>query len=381
MTGAEEALMVRRGEIQEALQPMRDYVESRRTEFAGIWLTYPAFGSLDDALTVNVNIVEGLIARESNLQAMIPDGARLEAHYVRFSREDLDTVRTRLRADEPSFPGLVGARLQATETNVPANRVQVYVAPLTDAIALKVADLYQPGIVQVATVTEMGLDSCSGSRLTCGPPWVGGVKIVNMTGLNVCTLGFIVRKPGPTGGYVYASWTAGHCGTATYRRGSSTGPIIGTTSLNADVDGTTADVQVIPIDGTKKTNLTIDDTASCNPCTTRAYTGTAQQAWNADEYGDTVCNNGYVSGKRCGTIRSTDLDNFEYPSGIHLFNQDRATYLRNLGDSGGPIYTTAGSVAAGSHVHFIVIGGITYPVYSHVWEMSLKTSYFVNPIP
>jgi hypothetical protein len=33
--------------------------------------------------------------------------------------------------------------------------------------------------------------------------------------------------------------------------------------------------------------------------------------------------------------------------------------------------------AAGSHVHFTTIGGVVYPIYSHVWEMSAATNYFV----
>jgi hypothetical protein len=91
---------------------------------------------------------------------------------------------------------------------------------------------------------------------------------------------------------------------------------------------------------------------------------------------DTVCNNGYVSGHRCGVIRSTDVDAFPY-LGVTLNNQRRATYVRNDGDSGGPIFTTAGSVAAGSHVHWTNLGGTVYPIYTHVWEMSALTNYFV----
>ncbi len=62
-----------------------------------------------------------------------------------------------------------------------------------------------------------------------------------------------------------------------------------------------------------------------------------------------------------------------------LNNQRRATYVRTGGDSGGPVFTTIGSVAAGSHVHFQTFTGdpVTYPIYSHVWEMSTLSGYSV----
>jgi hypothetical protein len=181
----------------------------------------------------------------------------------------------------------------------------------------------------------------------------------------------IVRK----GTSPYGVWTAGHCGTGTWKQGTTSGTTIGTTvpGTNMSFSGSTADVQVLAIPASQKTNRYIADTATCNPCNTPAMTGTpVQQPFNGDEPGDSVCGNGAFTGRTCGIIKDVDVDEFEYPAGILLYNQRRATYVRAAGDSGGPVVASIGLDAAGNHVHYTTISGIVYPIYSHVWEMSLS---------
>lgn len=121
------------------------------------------------------------------------------------------------------------------------------------------------------------------------------------------------------------------------------------------------------------------DSNSCSPCNTPSLTGTqVQQGFNADEVGDSVCNNGAYTGRSCGVIQSTNVDAFEYPTGVHLYNQRRATYVRAPGDSGGPVVASIGLDAAGSHVHYVTISGVNRPIYSHVFEMSLGGWYVWN---
>ena len=69
--------------------------------------------------------------------------------------------------------------------------------------------------------------------------------------------------------------------------------------------------------------------------------------------------------------------------GNTVYHFRRATYTRKPGDSGGPVWTTAGSAAAGSHTHFVTIptGGTEYAVYSHVYWMTQYSGYSVNPTP
>jgi len=137
-------------------------------------------------------------------------------------------------------------------------------------------------------------------------------------------------------------------------------------------------VQVIPISSTNKTDQIIDDLASCTACNLRAMVN-GQQGQFDDMFGDTVCNEGYVTGKTCGTIKDTDYTFVWQEEGVTLYHFRRASYTRHPGDSGGPVWTTAGSKAAGSHTHFETIGGVDWPVYAHVYWMTQATGYSVNP--
>jgi hypothetical protein len=375
LSAREIKLMEARATIQRTLQPLRDRLAASTDAFAGHWLSYPTGGTVDNAVTVNVNVVSGHDAEASDLRALVPSNATVELHGVPFSGRQLLDVRMALRADENWFKNALGTRLLMTETDVIHNQVVVYVAESNAGIAQAIEQHFGSGKVRVETLDGGGVDACT--RLNCGPPWVGAVKIARVGAGNLCTLGVTVRKPSSS---TYGMWTAGHCGSGTWKQGSTNGATIGATvsGSNHSVDGSTADVQVIAITASTKTNKYIADTASCNPCNTPALTGTqVQQGFNADEVGDSVCDNGAFTGRSCGTIQSTDVDNFEYPAGIHLFNQRRATYVRNGGDSGAPVVASIGLDVAGNHVHYVTISGVNRPIYSHVWEMSLVTGYYV----
>lgn len=336
LTPNELALMNRRGEIQEALGPIREYGKAHAADWGGIWLTYPPGGSPERALTLNVNVVRREAMHESALMGLAPEGAVLIIHKVVHTESVLTLAHEPLRAEEEVFFPPLGTYLRLVETNIPENSVDVYLSRVTPAIESAVKARFGSAVVRVFEGGETHPDVCT--RLDCGPPWIGGIKIVRLSGSQQfwCTLGFVVRKS-VAGGYAYAVWTAGHCGSGTWREGTNVGTQIGTTSFNNAVSPSFADVQVIPISAANRTNKIIDDSAGCSNCNLRSFT--AQQAYEADEFGDTVCNNGYVSGQRCGLIRSTNVDHFVY-KGVDWNNQRRATYVRDMGDSGGPVFTT-----------------------------------------
>jgi hypothetical protein len=66
-----------------------------------------------------------------------------------------------------------------------------------------------------------------------------------------------VRKS-VSGGYVYAAWTAGHCGKGTWHQGTRAGDVIGQWTWK---NGTPSyvDVQPIPIAASERTNKFIDE--------------------------------------------------------------------------------------------------------------------------
>jgi hypothetical protein len=378
LTDAEAALMHRRADIQVELQGVRDYGQAHPAAWGGLWLTAPTGSTLEHAIAVNVGIVGDPAAHRKAIEALLPDGADLTIHQVKYTHQQLTDAHEPLRQDAFTWFPDRGIQLNSVDTNTIDNRLDVYVSTLSPTIDAAIKGRYGGDMVRVFTGGEMHPDACT--RLDCGPPWKGGVKIVRVHAdgtENWCTLGFIVRKS-VSGGYAYAAWTAGHCGTGTWRQGTRSGDVIGKSTWK-NGSPSYADVQLIPIAAANRSNKIIDDTANCSGCTLRPFTGAAQQGFNGDDLGDTVCNNGYATGHTCGVIRSTNVDNFEYPSGTILSNQRRATYVRAGGDSGGPVFTTKGSVAAGSHVHYQTFSGdpYKYPVYSHVFEMSVLSQYYV----
>lgn len=353
---------------------MRSFVGQSPDSFGGIWLTYPPGGTGDNALTLNVNVTSSVEPRiVATLQGLTPAGATLHVHQVSYSEEYLDSLHPLIANDREFFES-IGVKLYSIETRVPDNRVNVSVSRLDSRVERSIAERYGAA-VEVRAGNPVIPDACS--RTNCGPPWKGGLKIAR-PGPAYCTSGFVVRKLSGSS-YVYALWTAGHCGSGTWKLSGPTGIVIGPTSVVHFRNGIKTDVQVIPISSTNKTNKIIDDLASCTDCGLRSFTG--QQGHNGDEFGDTVCNNGYNTGRTCGTIRSTNFTFVWEDEGVTLFEFRRATYARTGGDSGGPVYTTAGSLAAGSHTHFENIGGVNYPVYAHVYWMTQYTGYSVNPTP
>jgi hypothetical protein len=376
LASSEVELMQTRATIQRGLQPLRDLLAAAPDVYAGHWLTYPVRATPADALTVNVGVVDGNEAAAAELRALVPNAATLRTHAVSASRRELDNIRMALRRDEGWFNSDLGVRLQMSETDVARNQVVVYVSNRTLATEAAIKERFGGGAVRVETLDGGGDDACT--RTNCGPPWTGGVKIFNTTTGNGCTLGFIVRQ-GSTNNY--GAWTSGHCKNGAWHQNNAAGALIGSTlaGSNRSVDGSTADVQIIAITAANKNNRSINDTNNCNPCNAPAFTGTTvQQPFNGDEVGDSVCANGAFTGRSCGTITSTDVDNFAYPAGVHLFNQRRATYVRIEGDSGGPVVASIGLDAAGSHTHYVTISSIKRPIYSHVWEMSLSGYHVYN---
>lgn len=78
LTTDETALVVRRGEIQAELQPVRDYGADHESDWGGIWLTYPPGGTLDNAMTVNVNLVADDDATRNAVRSRLPQGVTVE---------------------------------------------------------------------------------------------------------------------------------------------------------------------------------------------------------------------------------------------------------------------------------------------------------------
>ncbi len=373
LTASEEKLMVRRSAIPSELAKVREYGSAHAATWGGMWLTYPPDLPAGISLQLNVAVTSDAIAMQSAILALAPADVAVVATRVKHTEGELDAVLDEVSKDAEFFDSL-GTTYYSGATMLPENAVEIDVSTVTDAATAAADARYGADTVRLVPAGPVGGDSCTRSQNppsgNCGPPWRGGLTIYPATNGNYCTSGFVVRKF--TTSYVYALWTAGHCQNNTWHQGSQTGTLIGTTSANYFANNSAADVQVIPISAANASNSFIDDGPTCTIC--HVFNVTAKEGHDADGVGDTVCNHGAISGTKCGTITSTNV-NFTY-LGVNLVRMRRASYTRNPGDSGGPITSFSGT-AEGSHTHYQVISNVQYAIFSQVWEMEQASGFML----
>jgi hypothetical protein len=380
LTVAEETLMNVRAGVPAELAELRDYRKAHWATWGGMWLSYPRGLPAGKVVQIGIGVTEDPKGSQSALMAIVPPDAVLSVVRVERSEADLDELADRVAHDQDFFAAL-GATYYSAATLSSENIVEIDVDIVTDRLTAMTDLRYGIGTVRLEPGGPVQADTCSRGLGTippnptshCGPPWKGGLAIFPPSGL-YCTSGFVVRKWLPQYvEWIYAIWTAGHCGNHAWREGSISGTLIGTTVSNYFADNSAADVQVIPINEADKSNYYLDTTSSCSSAC-HVSTIIAKEGYNTDEQGDPVCNHGAVSGTKCGIINSTNVP-LSY-DGADLVRLRRATYARQPGDSGGPV-TLGSSDAEGSHVHYKFVNGITYAYYSQVWEMESASGYSV----
>lgn len=368
LTADEQRVMEKRLEIQALLKEIRAY-ERRIESSGGLWISYPENATVEHALQVNLAVTSRSGDHEDAARKLVPSGADLVMHQARYSEEDLDSLHERIFADHAFFEGL-GVELHSAFTIVPRNAVEIVLSNVNDAIEDAVLARYPDGSVYVVEGTAAQGDACS--RSNCGPPWRGGLKIISPAG--GCTAGYVARRY--VGTWVYQLWTAGHCGTQTWRMGSSTGPVIGTTAENYFTSNS-IDVQGITISSTAADDDYLNGSATCSSCTQVDIAD--DEPSGGDIIGAMVRNHGAYSGTKSGTLAATN-GTITY-LGETLTNLRRASYSRQPGDSGGPVIRISNAqygtwnVAAGAHTHFQTISSTQWALYTHISYFSAWTDY------
>jgi hypothetical protein len=376
LTSDEETLLLARGRIQSELD-LGAFRAAHRSVLGGLWLSYPPGGTPDHALTVNVALTGNDSIVADQLASLLPDGADLAMHEVRFTEADLDALHPLIAGDQHFFRS-IGSKFYAAFTDVRENVVVIVVPPFDAKTEAAILDRFGEGLVRVVSGGPVQPDVCT--RSNCGPPWRGGLKIARSGGQ--CTSNFIVKK-WVSPNWTYALWTAGHCGNAQWRMGTTSGPIIGTTAANHFGDLSDADVQVIPISAVQADDDYITGTPGCggvpgNPC--GMWDVTAKHGTAGDMVGEMIRNSGAFSGTKNGTVASTNFTFTWEEEGVTLLRQRLGTYTRMSGDSGGPVtaLTSGGyTVATGLHSHFEDIGSTQYAVYSNVGETEQISGWVV----
>jgi hypothetical protein len=363
--------MDRRNAIPSELAKVRQYRDAHPDDWGGMWLTYDAKQRLGDkVVTVNVGVTGDVESTADALALLVPVDAELRVVQVARSKAELDDVSSRIAKDEDFFKSL-GVELYSATQRLAENLVEIRLSQVSDQIASATSERYGEGAVRVVVGKPVQPDACT--RLDCGPPWLGGLRIYP-SGSLYCTSGFVVRA-NHQGIWSYALWTAGHCSNATWREGSATGTIIGTTAVRYFSNQGAVDVQVIPISAANAINQYLYGSVTCGPC--QKYYIFYSQGHDADEEGDPVCNNGATSGSKCGKVISTSFLFHWDEKNITLVRMRTASYSRQNGDSGGPVVNNF-FTAAGSHTHYDVDNnGVQFGVYAHVWEMEQVTGFVV----
>lgn len=370
LSSEEKALMDRRNAIPGELDRVREYRATHWDTWGGMWLPYDATQRVGaSVVTVNVGVTDSEESTGAALADLVPVDAELRVVKVDRSQAALDDLSSRISKDQDFFTSL-GVKYYSATQVLSENLVEIRLSQVNEQIAAAANDRYGDGAVRVIVGSPVQPDACT--RLNCGPPWRGGIKIYP-SGPAYCTSGLVVRT-NYQGIWSYAIWTAGHCASQTWREGSATGTVIGTTAVRYFSNQGAVDVQVIPISASNAINQYLSGTSSCNPC--QLFWVFYSQGQNADEPGDPVCNNGAVSGSKCGQLVDTNYTFVWEEKNITLVRMRRATYSRKSGDSGGPVVNNYYR-AAGSHTHYEAIGGVDYAVYSHVWEMEQVTGFII----
>lgn len=370
LTPGEEALMVRRAMIPAELDRLREYRNANKDLWGGMWLTYPRPLPDGVSLVQNIAVTHGANDLREKLQALVPSDVLVNVVEVSHTEAELDAVIDDVAQSAPAFFANLGTEYYSAAVKPASNSAEIAIRDATPEIVDAARQRFGAGIVTAVAGGPVLPDACS--RTTCGPPWMGGLKIYPSVNTNWCTSGFVARKWSATyQEWLYALWTAGHCDSYTWRRGSSSGTLIGTTQGLWYANNTAVDIQTIPIDDSVSSHIFIEGASSCSASCVFRFVA-AKEGHNTDQVGQNVCNHGAKSGTQCGPITNTNFT-LDY-QGVTTIRMRTANYSRNAGDSGGPV-TSWTTTAEGSHTHYNLTNGDA--VFSQIWEIEQLSGWQV----
>jgi len=162
LTPDEDAEWQRRTALREAMESAIEVVDRAPAQFAGVFLDQ---SSGDLVLHVNV-LTSTDQATLGKFQGLLPPGANVQLHQVRYSRAELQDAREALMR-------LVPTKARYLAINVRDNRVDV--TPTGDGTkdVLAIANAFPA--IRVVDTEEVVASACP-SRESCTVPWRGGTK-------------------------------------------------------------------------------------------------------------------------------------------------------------------------------------------------------------
>lgn len=326
LSADEVAELDRRMVIQNALEPLVDYARLFPDTFGGLHVDQEAGGVIYFGFTA------GLAERSQAIQAMAPPGADIRFVPVERAETELDELVTVILGDQAHQASLE-IRVHDVGTNIPENRVEIFVEPYSSEIAAALEQRYEQD-VHILPGTAPKVTACA-SRDNCHPPVRAGVS--NDWG---CSVGFGVVEDG-----YRRLLTAGHCVKQVVTRYGWNGWewFHHTQSLGLSADhswyyDSKADAGTMGRSGLSTTVHSNNVLRTVEPVA--SYDITSQQGAASDYNGYMVCQSGQYSGFRCGKILSTNRSP-TYEDGTRMINQRLADYAVGVGDSGGAVISSS----------------------------------------
>lgn len=307
-----------------------------RPDFGGVYLDISAGGSLHLLTTGD----PGEVSRWLSPRLRRPD--RLTVTRVHHTLAELLEAKAHLVANGESLGGR-GAVVTGLGIDEPGNAVRVSLAHVSSDARAAVTELLPAGIK--VTFVERARRRLAGGNVQNSLPFRGGQSIRNSSAGTAapsfdCSLGFVGYQTASNGTRSPAVITGGHCGesgTAWYQYNQFMG--ISTTNTFPFGGGATyADAMRIPI-----------SQGASNDVLAANYAVFDISGWEGQYDGvvnQTVCNNGAVSYRVCGTLidnNFTDYLDADNGKTVRLDYLRLTTSTLGLGDSGGAVTHTAGA--------------------------------------
>lgn len=381
LLAAEETGMEQRLAVADAITHVDDYINAHAdaaAAYGGAYIAYTSVGA-----HVHVNFTRDAVRHEVALKNLFPFPASISTHTVARTLAEVDALTERLRTDWDTLVA-DGIPVTSLASRVRGNVVDVASSAPSEAQEQLLATRYGGGarLVQGGEAEE---DHGHLTRRTFpGPPWRGGIRIVNAETNGRCTLGFAARR-----GALYRFLTSAHCGPKfslwehTTPAGSrivgtmtgSTFPANARGQIRRDADAATIQVT------RAQTRYRVINRTRGDSWEPQAINRVARlrdgQVRDRSHEGTFLCQSGQTAEeRRCGHLTSRSVDKIARPDfcdcSVKLMRQMEANYERAGGDSGAPVYsgTTAWGIHQGSHESGLFGLGGEEPVFTPLENVS-----------
>jgi YD repeat-containing protein len=326
LTVAEQADMESRLAVQDQLDVIDDYGQGSAPEtYAGVYLDQLQGGA------VYVGFTQDVASHMQALRNLFPYPDALHSFTADQTLVQLEALSDRVEADIPDLEAS-GVPVESISTDLPQNRVEVAVPDPDPAMQAELDSRYGSDVELTQGQVEL-----AHRNFYKRPLWAG--LFINIPGYLRfgCTNDFSARRQidtvGGTPVYAYFTLTAGHCHELTdvWQQG---GERIGRLKQHTFTNGSNVDSANIKLDDS-------DDATRKLFITRDSYRRVTAQA--GSHVGDFVCGSmGRQNLVLCGKVRDTDFRANYAAEGVVIRHQVLATPDPKAGDSGSPMYGTAG---------------------------------------